>query len=34
VGITLGIVCRFVPPEYQAPCTLLVKLVGVFFGTS
>jgi len=33
-GVTLGLICRVVPPEYQAPCSVVVKLVGLFMGAS
>lgn len=33
-GVALGLVCRVVPPQYQAPCSVVVKLVGLFMGTT
>lgn len=33
-GVALGLVCRVVPPQYQAPCSVFVKLVAMFMGAS
>lgn len=32
VGIALGLVCHILPPQYQKPCSLLSKIVGLFAG--
>lgn len=32
VGVGLGLVCRVVPHQYQAPCGVIVKVVGLFVG--
>lgn len=34
VGVGLGVVCRFVPHEYQGPCALVTKLLAAFVGVS
>lgn len=34
LGIGLGVVCRFVPPHYQAPCSAVTKVLVVFMGGS
>jgi len=31
-GVALGLVCRVVPPQYQAPCAIFAKAVGFFMG--
>lgn len=34
VGVGLGVLCRYVPPQYQAPCALVTKFLGIFMGVS
>ena len=34
VGVGLGVLCRYVPPQYQAPCGYVTKLLGIFMGVS
>ncbi len=34
LGAALGLVCRLLPPDYQGPCGLVAKLVGLFLGVS
>lgn len=34
VGLGLGVVCRFVPHEYQGPCAVVTKLLAAFVGVS
>lgn len=32
VGVLLGLVCQFVPPEYRAICSSAAKVTGLFLG--
>lgn len=34
VGVGLGIVCRFVPHEYQGPCAMVTKALAAFMGVA
>lgn len=34
VGVGLGVACRFVPPQYQAPCAYVTKLLSIFMGVA
>lgn len=34
VGVGLGVVCRFIPHEYQGPCAVVTKLLAAFVGVS
>lgn len=34
VGVTLGIICRSLPPEYQGPCNIVVRVVGYLLGVA
>lgn len=34
VGVGLGIVCRLVPHEYQAPCAWVTKALAAFMGVT
>lgn len=31
-GLLLGFLCRFVPAEYQSPCSAVAKVVSLFLG--
>lgn len=31
-GALLGVVCHFVPPDYQAACSSLARATGLFLG--
>ena len=32
LGILAGYGCTFMPPQFQAPCLLGAKLLGIVFG--
>ena len=34
VGVSLGVVCRLLPPEYQGPCNVVARIVGFALGVS
>ncbi len=33
-GVALGLVCQIVPPQWQLPCSVLVRLLALTFGAS
>lgn len=34
VGVGLGVACRLIPHEYQGPCAMVVKVLGLVVGVS
>lgn len=32
LGVAVAITCQMLPPDYQIPCRIVVKLVALFFG--
>lgn len=32
VGVSLGVVCRVLPHEYQGPCNVVARVVGLLIG--
>lgn len=32
VGVGLGVACRLIPPQYQGPCAMVVKVLALVVG--
>lgn len=32
ISVTLGVVCRLLPEQYQGPCSAVTKVVAIFGG--
>ena len=32
LGVSLGVVCRMLPPQYQGPCNIVARIVGLLVG--
>lgn len=33
-GVGLGLLCRYLPPQYQAPCAFMTGMLKIFMGVS